>query len=150
MDDVQTGYILDKINTHTQNLNNHRIFYRNLLIVSICLLVVSVAFLYGIFGVVKEEDRTTTFENLTFIDTGIIGGSILILIIILIYRFNKEGKQQINGINGAIKQMGSDIKEANKRAADEKDKAARIKKAAQDMNESLKGIERNRAIIESS
>ena len=150
MDDVQTGYILDKINTHTQNLNNHRIFYRNLLIVSICLLVVSVAFLYGIFGVVKKEDRSTTFENLTFIDTGIIGGSILILIIILIYRFNKEGKQQINGINGAIKQMGSDIKEANKRAADEKDKAARIKKAAQDMNNNLRGIERNRAIIEGS
>lgn len=99
---------------------------------------------------VKKEDRTATFENLTYIDTGIIAGSIFILIIILVYRFNKEGKQQINGINGAIKQMGDDIKEANKRAADEKDKAARIKKAAQDMNNNLKGIERNRAIIENN
>jgi uncharacterized protein YoxC len=100
--------------------------------------------------VVKKEDRTATFENLTYIDTSIIGGSIFILIIILVYRFNKEGKQQINGINGAIKQMGDDIKTANKRTADEKDKAASIKKAVQDMNNNLKGIERNRAIIEGS
>ena len=148
MDDVQTEYILDKINTHTQNLNNHRIFYRNLLIFSICLLVISIAFLYGIFGVVKKEDRTITFENLTYIDTGIIGGSIFILIIILVYRFNKEGKQQINGINGAIKQMGRDIREANQRAKDAKEKGEKIKKAAQDMNDSLQRLERSKAIIQ--
>ena len=150
MDNVQTEYILNKINTHTQNLNNHRIFYRNLLIISICLLVVSIIFLYSIYGIVKSEDRSRTFKNLTYIDTGVIGGSIVILMIILFYRFNKESNQQINSINGAIKQMGNDIKDARAKAADEKDKAERIKKAAQDMNYSLKNLERNRAIIESS
>jgi len=97
--------------------------------------------------VVKKEDRTATFENLTYIDTGIIGGSILILII-LVYRFNKEGKQQINGINGAIKQMGRDIREANQRAKDAKEKGEKIKKAVQDMNDSLQRLERNKAIIQ--
>jgi len=150
MDNVQTESILSRLNTHTQNLNNHRLFYRNLLIVSICLLVISIGFLYGIYGVVKSEDRNNAFKNLTYIDTGVIGGSIFILVIILFYRFNKESNQQINGINGAIKQMGNNIKEAQQQAKDEKDRGDRIKKAAQDMNDSLKKIERSRAVIDNN
>ena len=99
---------------------------------------------------VKSEDRNNAFKNLTYIDTGVIGGSIFILVIILFYRFNKESNQQINGINGAIKQMGNNIKEAQQQAKDEKDRGDRIKKAAQDMNDSLKKIERSRAIIDNN
>lgn len=145
MDGDQTSYIMKRIDQHTKNLDNHRIVYRNLLIISICLLVVSIAFLYAIFGVTPSTDRTTTFENLTFIDTGIIGGSVIILIIILYYRFNKEDGQHIQGINKAIQDMGDDIKKANKLAATEKDKADRIKKAAQDLNSNMKKYKQSEA-----
>lgn len=148
MDKDQTSYIMDKINTHTKNLNSHRLLYRNLLIISICLLIVSIIFLYSIYGVVKKKDRSAVFKYLTYIDSGIIGGSIIILIIILIYRFNKEGKQKLNGINDAIKEMGEEIKVANRKAADEKSKGDTIKKAAKNLSDSLKNLEKNKSILE--
>lgn len=139
----KTSSLLKNFNQHTQNLNNHRIVYRNLLIISICLLIVSVAFLYGIYGVVKEEDRNSSFKNLTYVDTGVIGGSILILFIILIYRFNKESNQQINKINKAIGDMGSAVNQAQLAQKSAEDRAKKIQSIAENMHNNFNQIKQN-------
>lgn len=134
-DDV--NFILDKMNKHTQNLDNHRYFYKILLIISIVLLIVAIAFIGALFGVVKKEDRSDTFNVLTYISFSLVGSAILILSIIVYLRYRKENNQDISGINKAVRNLGDAAKKAREQAADanqkalaEQLKAVRIKEAA--------------------
>lgn len=131
------NYILDKMSKHTQNLDNHRYFYKILLIIAIILLAVATAFIGSLYGVVKENDRSDTFNLLTYISFGLVGSAILILTIVVYLRYRKENNQDISGINKSVRNLGDAAKKANDQAADanqravaEQLKAIKIKEAA--------------------
>jgi len=129
--------ILDKMSKHTQNLDNHRYFYKILLIIAIILLAVATGFIGSLYGVVKENDRSDTFNLLTYISFGLVGSAILILTIVVYLRYRKENNQDISGINKSVRNLGDAAKKANDQAADanqravaEQLKAIKIREAA--------------------
>jgi len=129
--------ILDKMSKHTQNLDNHRYFYKILLIIAIILLAVATAFIGSLYGVVKENDRSDTFNLLTYVSFGLVGSAILILTIVVYLRYRKENNQDISGINKSVRNLGDAAKKANDQAADanqravaEQLKAIKIREAA--------------------
>ena len=129
--------ILDKMSKHTQNLDNHRYFYKILLIIAIILLAVATGFIGSLYGVVKKNDRSDTFNLLTYVSFGLVGSAILILTIVVYLRYRKENNQDISGINKSVRNLGDAAKKANDQAADanqravaEQLKAIKIREAA--------------------
>jgi len=124
MSDYEVNGIIDRMSRHTQKLENHRYVYKILLIISIVLLAISVAFIGGLFGAVKKEEKTNTFKTLAYAAFGLIGTSILILTIVVYFRYLKEGTDNISGLNSKVRQLGDMAKRAQTEASNAQNEAA--------------------------